>query len=522
MKRFARLVSVLLLIAVVAACAQPTPVPTSTPVPPTATPVPPTPTPIPPTPIPPTPVPPTPVPVTLAGKFKEPNAGIEMSYPDKWTAVASVAGVGITQLSEDWQGVLISTLRHEAGLTQAADLAAMKADLIASKSFSNLQFTDGTKTKVFGKEWDSYDWKGYYDAVKMDYTGRDTVVPYGKNLLRITTYSPVDKWSYYEAFFSKIRDSIVAPAADFAYVPPAPVTEWTTYTSPEFNLSVSQPADWIAVGPPWEGKGLWLNTADYMVSTVIWVQDGTDAAAELKKWSETLLAGKGVFNTVTLDDAKTTKALGVDAPTVTGNGLNAFGTKVNFQTTFVPHGGQMLYILQYASSDRWADAQSTLAGILSSLTAWKSYTSPEYGLKLSYPATWLDPMAPWEGKGIWLNSPDYMTSLIVWVQDGTDAAAEMTKWEETLKSGKGLFTGVELKDGAPINILGEDRATKVGTGKNAFGSDVEFGASFVPREGKMLYIVWYAGAGDPVKVGQNVWPTILSSMAGQSPEASTK
>lgn len=508
MKSVARLVFVVLLIAVVAACAQPTPVPTATPVPPTRTPVPP-PTPIPPTP---TPVPPTPVPVTMAGTFKEPNAGFEMGYPDKWTAVASVAGVGITVLSEDWQGVLISTLRHEAGLTQAGDLATMKADLIAGKAFSNLQFTDGTKTKVFGKEWDSYDWKGYYDAVKMDYTGRDTVVPYGKNLLRITTYAPVDKWSYYQPFFTKMLDSIVAPAADFAYVPPAPVTDWVTHTSSEFNLSVSQPADWIAVGPPWEGKGLWLNTADYMVSTIVWVQDGTDAAAELKKWSETLQAGTGVFNTVTLDEPKTTKVLGVDSPSQTGKGKNAFGTDVNFLATFVPHADKMLYILQYASSDRWEGAQSTLAGILSSLTAWKAYTSAEYGLKLIYPANWLDPLAPWEGKGLWLNTADYLTSLIVWVQDGTDAAAELTKWEETLKSGKGLFTGVELQDGAPIKILGEERVTKLGKGKNAFGSDVEFGASFVPFEGKMLYILWYAGAGDPVKIGQNVWPTILASI----------
>jgi hypothetical protein len=251
-----------------------------------------------------------------------------------------------------------------------------------------------------------------------------------------------------------------------------------------------------------------------MVSTVIWVQDGTDAAAELKKWSETLLAGKGLFNAATLDAAKTTKVLGVDSPSQTGKGKNAFGTDVNFLTTFVPHQGQMLYIVQYAGSDRWEAAQSTLAGILSSLTAWKTYTSAEYGLKLSYPANWLDPMAPWEGKGIWLNTADYLTSLIIWVQDGTDAAAELKKWEETLLSDKGLFTGVKLQDGEPINILGEARPTKVGTGKNAFGSAVEFGASFVPHAGKMLYIVWYAGEGDPVKVGKNVWPTILSSISG--------
>jgi hypothetical protein len=103
--------------------------------------------------------------------------------------------------------------------------------------------------------------------------------------------------------------------------------------------------------------------------------------------------------------------------------------------------------------------------------------------------------------------------VVIWVQDGTDAVAEMKKWEETLASGKGVFTGVELKDGTPVKILGEDRASKVGTGTNAFGSAVEFGASFVPFEGKMLYILWYAGTGDPVKVGQNVWPTILTSIS---------
>lgn len=510
MKRVMQLVSLVVLLGLLAGCAQPTPTATPTPVPPTRTPVPPTATPIPPTP---TPVPPTPVPVTLAGTFKDPNAGIEIGYPDKWLAVASTTGVGITELSEDWQGVVILTLRYDPGLTLAGDLAKMKEDLIASKSFSNLQFTDGVKTKVFGQDWDGYSWKGYYDAVKMDYTGRDTVVTYGKNLLRITTYCPVDKWDYYKPFFDKILGSLVQPPADFAYVPPAPKTEWTTHTFSEFNLSVSQPPDWIAPGPPWEGKGIWLNTPDYMVSVIVWVQEGKDPAAELKTWSENLLAGKGLFNAVTLDQPKTTKVLGIDSPSQTGKGKNAFGTDVNFGATFVPHGDKMLYIVWYAASDRWEAAQPIFAGILSSLTAWKTYTSAEHGLKLIYPANWLDPMNPWEGKGIWLNTPDYLTSLIVWVQEGTDPKAEMAKWEETLKSGKGVFTNVQLQDGPPVKILGEERATKTGTGLNAFGSPVVFGASFVPFEGKMLYILWYAGEGDPVKVGENVWPTILGSIS---------
>jgi len=29
----------------------------------------------------------------------------------------------------------------------------------------------------------------------------------------------------------------------------------------------------------------------------------------------------------------------------------------------------------------------------------------------------------------------------------------------------------------------------------------------------MLYIVWYAGTGEPAKTGHNVWPTILTSLS---------
>ena len=507
MKTIWKFFILVLCLSLMAGCTQATlaPTPTNTPVPPTSIPLPPTATPIPPT--------PTITPVTLAGEFTDTATGIKVSYPKDWTAVSNVGSIGVTELSADWTGIVVFTLIYENTGTVATELTAMQDALTSGKDFAGVAVTPGQNANVYGKDWDAYSWKGNYTAVSKDYAGLDTVVPYGTDFLRITAYAPTDQWAQYEPTFAAILGSLVEPAADYAYIPPVKTTGWATYTSTEYGLSLSYPSDWIAPTAPWEGNGIWLNSADYLTSMVIWVKDGTDPAKMLSDWEATIKSGKGIFPTATVTDGTPIKVLGTEYPTKTCVGKNAFGTDINCGVIEVPYNGKMLEIVWYATSgDNWKKGQDIFSGIFSSMLAWKTYTSDTYKLSVSYPSTWIDPTAPWEGEGIWLNSADYLTSVVIWVVDGTDQAKMLSDWEATILSGKGIFSAAKVEDGQPVTILGKEYATKSCTGKNAFGSDIQCGVTYVPYNSKMLYILWYAATGDPWTLGLAVFPGLLTSI----------
>ena len=507
MKAILRIVCLVLCFSLIAGCSQTTPTPTSTPIPPTNTPVPPTATPLPPTPT------ATAVPVVITSQFTDPISGMIAGYPEGWTAVANVGSVGITELSADWTGIVIFTLSYENAGSVEAELAAMKEALTSGKDFVNVAVTSGEKASVFGKDWDAYSWQGYYTAVSKDYSGMDAVVAYGTAYVRITAYSPTEQWDQYAPIFAAILATLIEPAADYTYTPPVETTGWTYYTSPDYSLSLSYPVDWVAPMAPWEGEGIWLNSADYLTSVVIWVVDGTDPAKMLSDWEQTILGGGGVFPSATVEDGTPVTVMSQEYPAKACQGKNAFGSDINCGVTYVPYDGKMLYILWYATSgDNWENGQDTFTGILGSMLAWNTFTSDPYKLVVSYPSDWIEPTVPWEGEGIWLNSADYLTSVVIWVVDGTDPAQMLADWKTTTENGQGIFATTSIEDGDPVTILDVESPTLTCAGINGFGTDIQCGVTYVPYNNKMLYILWYAATGDPWTLGLNVFPGILASL----------
>jgi hypothetical protein len=484
MKAIFKFTCLLIILSFIAGC-KATPTPEPTPIPPTAVPteVPPTPTEAPP-------------PVELGIEFTDPASGITASFPADWTAVSNYEGV-------DWTGIIIITLAYDEGLTSDGLLAQKQAELESGEEFADVVVTPGAKATVFGREWDAFTWTGYYTAVDADYSGLEVVAPYGQQFIHITTYSPSDQWETYAPVFDAILASIVEPATDYAYTPPPELTGYKIYMNSLTKLSVSYPSEWLAPMAPWEGQGFWLNAPDYLTSVVVWLVEGTDAAQMLADWEST----QKIFNEITIEDAEPLTILGVESPIKTGSGLNAFGSKVKFGVTYVPNDDQMLYIVWYATSEdgMWDAAAETFPAILTSL---KAYTTEDYQLSVTYPADWIEPMLPWEGEGIWLNAADYMTSAVIWVVEGTDAAQMLADWE----TDQTVFNEITVEDGTPVTILGEERATKVCSGKNAFGSDIQCGVTYVPNNDKMLYIVWYAAAGETWEAGQPAFSLILTSL----------
>jgi hypothetical protein len=495
MKTISKVISLIVILSFIAAC-KPAETPEPTTIPPTAKPTeppPPTPTEAPP-------------PVELEIEFTDEASGITASFPAEWTAVSNYEGVGVTGLSVDWAGVTIITLKYDEGVTAEGLLAERQDYLESGVEFADVVVTPDVKATVFGQEWDAFKWDGYYTAVEVDYSGLEVVVPYGQQFIHITTYAPTDQWQDYAPIFDAIRASIVEPAADFAYTPPPAETEWQTYLDPATKLVVYYPPEWLDPMPPWEGQGVWLNASDYLTSVVIWVVEGDDPVQMLADWETTQL----VFNEITVEDGDPLTILGEERAIKTGSGLNAFGTKVNFGVTYIPFNEQMLYIVWYATSEdgMWDAAAETFPTILTSLEPIPSYTSEDYQLTVLQPPDWIEPAAPWEGEGIWLNAPDYLTSVVIWVVDGTDAAQMLADWETTQM----VFNEITVEDGEAIMILGEERATKTCSGLNAFGSEIQCGVTYVPHDAKMLYIVWYATAGETWEAGQPIFDLILTTM----------
>lgn len=503
MKNLFKLICLLICLAFVAGC-------TSQPVATTQSP-----TAVPPTAVPPTAEPtavPTEAPAAaepLTASFKDPVSAMEIKVPEGWTPVSNTGSVGVTALSKDWAGIAVFTLVYQDVKAVDAELTAMQEAQKTSKDFANAVITPGATATVFGKEWPAYTWTGYYTAVAKDYTGLDTAVPYGKNVVHITAYAPTDQWAKYELTLRAILNSLVEPAADFAYVPPIKTTDWKVFASDEFALSVAYPPDWQTPIAPWVDQGLWLNAADWMTSVVIWVKDGTDATKMLTDWGTT----QTIFPTLTVKEGEPVKVMGAEYPSMLGEGKNGMGTDINCGVTMVPYNGKMLEILWYAGSgDYWTKGQDVFPGILASIQGLTSYTSDTYKLTLSYPANWIAPTEPWTGKGIWLNAADYMTSVIIWQKDGTDAAKALEEWVKTYEAGQGVFPSVTITDGQPVTIMGVEYPTKLCDGKNSMGTAIKCGVTMVPYDGKMLEILWYAGAEGYWDAGQQVFPAILSSI----------
>jgi len=449
-------------------------------------------------------------PEPLIASFVDPVSGMEVQHPDGWTPVSNTGSIGVTTLSADWAGITEFKLVYENVLDLAGELAAMKDSLETGGSYlADVVTTPGASATVYGEEWNAYAWTGFYTAVNKDYSGLDVAVPYGKNVVRITAYSPTEEWEKYEPTLRAILNSLVKPTDDYAYIPPVKTTDWTTFTSDKFSLSVSYPPDWQTPIDPWMDQGLWLNSTDWMTSVIIWVKEGTDPAAMLAEWEAT----QTVFPTLTVTDGEPVTIMGVQYPSKVGEGKNGMGTDINCGVTMVPYDGKMLEILWYAGSgDYWTNGLKVFPGILGAIQGVTSYTSEEFKLSLAYPSTWIEPTAPWTGSGIWLNAPDYMTSVIIWVKEGKDPVQALADWKTSYESGAGVFPSVTLTDGETVTILGEEHPTILCEGKNSMGSDIKCGVTMVSHDGKMLEILWYAGVGDYWDKGQAVFPLILSSI----------
>jgi hypothetical protein len=446
-------------------------------------------------------------PAPLTGTFTDPASGMAIQYPDGWTPVSNTGSVGVTALSADWAGIAVFKLVYEDVQAVDADLAAMQEALVGGKDFAKVTPTADQTASVFGQDWAAYTWQGYYTAVSKDYSGLDTVVSYGKNLVEITAYSPTAEWVNYEPTLRAILSSLVKPADDFAYVPPVKTNDWLSFTSSEFALTVAYPPDWQTPIAPWVDQGLWLNSADWMTSVIVWVKDGTDAAAALNDFATT----QTVFPTLTVTDGDPITIMGEQYATKMGEGANSMGTAIKCGVTYVPYNGKLLEILWYAGTDGsyWDNGQDAFKGILATLQGVSTYTSDEFKLAVSYPSTWQTPTAPWVDKGLWLNSADWMTSVIVWVKDGTDAAKMLADWGTT----QAVFPGATVTDGDPVTIMGTEYPTKHCEGANSMGTAIKCGVTMVPYEGKMLEIVWYAGTdGGYWDAGQQVFPLIITSI----------
>lgn len=492
MKTIPKLMSIIIVLSFIAACA-PTPTPEPTSVPPTEKPT----------------EKPTETPalVELETEFTDEKSGITASFPGDWTAVSSYEGVGVTGLSPDWTAVVMITLKYEDDLTAEGVLVERQESLESGEEFADVAVTPDQTANVFGQEWDAFTWEGYYTEVETDNSGLEVSVPYGEEFLLITAYAPTDQWSEFKPTLDAILASIQEPAEDFTYTPPAPETEWKSYLDPATGLAIYYPPEWLELMAPWEGTGAWLNTEDYSTSVVIWVVEGDNPAQMLEEWEST----QAVFNEITVEAADPITILGEERAVKKGSGLNAFGTKVKFGVTYVPHQAKMLNIVWYATSEdgKWDDAAEIFPQILTSLEPLPSYTSEDHGLKVIQPPSWIEPQKPWEGEGIWLNTEDYGTSVVIWVVEGDDPAQMLEEWETS----QAVFNEITVEDADPITVLGEERAVKKGSGLNAFGTEVEFGVTYVPHQDKMLNIVWYAIAGEAWEAGQDAFNLILKSLS---------
>lgn len=450
----------------------------------------------------------TPVAEELTLTFEDPVSGMTIQYPEGWMPISNSGSIGITAMSSDWMNIAAFNLLYEDPQSLEEELTAIEEALVAgSAGFTDAAIISSEKLTVFDTEFDAFSWTGFNTMASANYSGIDAIVPYGMNMVHISVYAPSETWEQAKPTLLAITNSLLAPADDFAYIPPVATAEWLSFNSAEYGLYVSYPPEWQEPIAPWVGEGLWLNSEDWMTSVIVWVIEGTDANQALADWEST----QDIFPTLTVTDGDPVSVLGAEYPTKSGDGFNSMGSAINCGVTFVPYNGKLLEILWYAGTDGdyWTNGQTIFTGILESIKGVSTLSSETYNLTVSFPSTWQEPMEPWVGQGIFLNSADWMTAVVIWVEEGTDSAQMLADWEVTQE----IFPTLTVSDGDPITIMGVEYPTKVCDGMNSMGTAIKCGVTMVPHDGKMLEIVWYGGIdGGYWDDAQTVFPAILTSI----------
>ncbi|MBN1438797.1 MAG: hypothetical protein JW929_05235 [Anaerolineales bacterium] len=303
------------------------------------------------------------------------------------------------------------------------------------------------------------------------------------------------------------------PSDASAAVPDEPTPEitygWSTTASTRTELSFGFPGEWDGSSPLTFGEGEFVKDPDQPIGVTFRIALSGDPAAMLADWGRESVGIVGIvtFLPSTTADAAAVTVARITAPTKTGE-----GDGITARVVYLPRAGDVLEIMWFAPTDQWEDLQPVFQQVLDSVEIWRRFNSQETGLLTMYLHDWLEPRMPPEEQGLWFQSADQRTGLLIYVENAlADPAKKLAEWDVSRLSALG-FGQCSMEPGDRMGVMGGQWESLTGECVDAQVGKITYEAAYVPNKDRVLEFITYAPSDEWAVANQKAFSCLLGMM----------
>ena len=189
-----------------------------------------------------------------------------------------------------------------------------------------------------------------------DMTAQVAFVQRPDDILELTWMAPSDQWDTLLPTFQQILDSIEV---------------WQVYSDQEAGMQTMYLHDWAEPTAPWQGEGVWFQSAADTTGLVIFIEPLSDPQAAFDAWDPSDLEGLGFSDCFMeeADDVDRISAIQGQWETKEGD-CAVDATEARYRMAYAPDGARLLKIVLYAPVTDWDYAAEILRIMLAMLSTW--------------------------------------------------------------------------------------------------------------------------------------------------------
>jgi hypothetical protein len=167
------------------------------------------------------------------------------------------------------------------------------------------------------------------------------------------------------------------------------------------------------------------------------------------------------------------------------------------QVAYITRPDDILELTWIAPADQWDALQPTFQQILTSIEVWQVYSDQDAGMQTMCLHDWADPTALWEGEGVWFQSADAGTGLVIFIGPLSDPQAAFEAWGPSDLVGLGFSdcSMEEVNDVDRISTIQGQWETKEGDCA-VDATEAMYRVAYAPDGARLPKILLYAPVTD--------------------------
>jgi len=268
---------------------------------------------------------------------------------------------------------------------------------------------------------------------------------------------------------------------------PIVLIHWSKHSSTGTELSFRHPGEWFGPASLPFGEGVYIKDPDKDIGVIIQLELAGEPAQFLTQFATSGIDIPGLLTYVpeTAEEADPVIVSRIQANTqlTEGNGLKA-------QATYLQRPEDVMGVIWYAPIDQWDELAETFYEILTTIEVWTKHT--DLGLHTMYLHDWPEPSVPPEGEGIWFQSADQKTGMLILIGGIEDPIKLLTDWTPDHMTALGMSNYDTPTQGDRMDGLSGDWESKTGTCSDASGEALTYEIAFMANKDRVLEIIIYS------------------------------